>query len=43
VTIGFAKNYFTYNTGGAVNQGQPPRSASNIVADAVFNALGLKA
>ena len=27
--IGFAKNYFTYNTGGAVNQGQPPRSASN--------------
>jgi CubicO group peptidase (beta-lactamase class C family) len=41
--IGFAKNYFTYNTGGAVNQGQPPRSASDIVADAVFNALGLKA
>ena len=40
--IGFAKNYFTYNTGGAVNAGRPPRSASNIVADAVFDALGLQ-
>ena len=40
--IGFAKNYFTYATGGAVNQGRPPRSASNVVADAVFDALGLK-
>jgi CubicO group peptidase (beta-lactamase class C family) len=40
--IGFAKNYFTYNTGGAVNQGRPPRSASNVVTDAVFDALGLK-
>jgi CubicO group peptidase (beta-lactamase class C family) len=40
--IGFAKNYFTYNTGGAVNQGRPPRSASNVVTEAVFDALGLK-
>jgi CubicO group peptidase (beta-lactamase class C family) len=40
--IGFAKNYFTYNTGGAVNLGKPPRSASNIVTEAVFDALGLK-
>jgi hypothetical protein len=41
LSIGFAKNYFTYLTGGAVNQGKPPRSASNIVAEAVFDALGL--
>jgi len=40
--IGFTKNYFTYNTGGAVNGGRPPRAASNVVADAVFDALGLK-
>jgi CubicO group peptidase (beta-lactamase class C family) len=39
--IGFAKNYFTYNTGGAVNQGRPPRAASNVVTDAIFDALGL--
>ena len=40
--IGFAKNYFTYNTGGAVNQGRPVRAASTVVAEAVFDALGLK-
>jgi CubicO group peptidase (beta-lactamase class C family) len=40
--IGFAKNYFTYATGGAVNQGRPPRSASSVVTEAVFDALGLK-
>jgi CubicO group peptidase (beta-lactamase class C family) len=40
--IGFSKNYFTYNTGGAVNGGRPPRAASNIVTEAVFDALGLK-
>jgi CubicO group peptidase (beta-lactamase class C family) len=40
--IGFAKNYFTYNTGGVVNQVTPPRAASYIVAAAVFDALGLK-
>jgi CubicO group peptidase (beta-lactamase class C family) len=39
--IGFAKNYFTYNTGGAVNLGRPPRAASNVVTDAIFDALGL--
>jgi CubicO group peptidase (beta-lactamase class C family) len=42
VGIGFAKNYFTYTTGGAVNGGRPPRSASNVVTEAVFDALGLK-
>jgi CubicO group peptidase (beta-lactamase class C family) len=42
LAIGFTKNYFTYATGGAVNRGQPPRAASNIVAEAVFDALGLK-
>ncbi len=40
--IGFSKNYFTYATGGAVNRGRPPRSAANVVADAVYDALGLK-
>ena len=40
--IGFAKNYFTYTTGGAVNGGRPPRAASNIITEAVFDALGLK-
>jgi len=40
--IGFAKNYFTYQSGGAVNGGRPPRAASNIVTEAVFDALGLK-
>jgi CubicO group peptidase (beta-lactamase class C family) len=41
LSIGFAKNYFSYLTGGAVNQGRPPRSSSNVVAEAVFDALGL--
>jgi CubicO group peptidase (beta-lactamase class C family) len=40
--IGFTKNYFNYATGGAVNRGQPPRAASNVVTEAVFDALGLK-
>jgi len=39
--IGFAKNYFTYATGSAVNRGRPPRAAGNVVAEAVFDALGL--
>jgi len=39
--IGFAKNYFTYLSGGAVNAGRPPRAPSNIVTEAVFEALGL--
>jgi CubicO group peptidase (beta-lactamase class C family) len=37
--IGFAKNYFTYLSGGAVNGGRPPRAPSNVVAEAVFDAL----
>jgi CubicO group peptidase (beta-lactamase class C family) len=40
--IGFAKNYFTYLSGNAVNRGQPPRAPSNVVAEAVFDALGLQ-
>jgi CubicO group peptidase (beta-lactamase class C family) len=40
--IGFTKNYFNYASGGAVNRGQPPRAASNVVTEAVFDALGLK-
>ena len=40
--IGFTKNYFTYATGGAVNAGRPPRAASNVVTEAVFDALGLQ-
>lgn len=39
LAIGFAKNYFTYLSGGAVNAGRPPRAPSNIVAEAVFDAL----
>jgi CubicO group peptidase (beta-lactamase class C family) len=41
LAIGFAKNYFTYLSGSAVNAGRPPRAASNVVAEAVFDALGL--
>jgi CubicO group peptidase (beta-lactamase class C family) len=40
--IGFAKNYFTYATGGAVNGGRPPRAASDVITEAVFDAIGLK-
>ncbi len=39
--IGFAKNYFTYLSGGAVNGGRPPRAPSNIVTEAVLDALDL--
>jgi len=42
LAIGFTKNYFTYATGGAVNQGRPVRAASTVVTEAVFDALGLK-
>jgi CubicO group peptidase (beta-lactamase class C family) len=41
LAIGFAKNYFTYLSGNAVNRGRPPRAASNVVAEAVFDALEL--
>jgi CubicO group peptidase (beta-lactamase class C family) len=43
LAIGFAKNYFTYLSGSAVNAGRPPRAPSNVVAEAVFDALGLRA
>jgi CubicO group peptidase (beta-lactamase class C family) len=39
--LGFAKNYFAYATGSAVNGGRPPRAPSDVVADAVFDALNL--
>lgn len=39
--IGFTKNYFMYTSGGAVNRGRPPRTAADVVTDAVFDALGL--
>jgi CubicO group peptidase (beta-lactamase class C family) len=42
LAIGFAKNYFNYGGGGAVNRGLPPRQPSDVVAEAVFDALGLK-
>jgi CubicO group peptidase (beta-lactamase class C family) len=41
LAIGFAKNYFAYLSGNAVNSGRPPRAPSNIVAEAVFDALEL--
>jgi CubicO group peptidase (beta-lactamase class C family) len=41
--IGFAKNYFTYLSGSAVNAGRPPRAPSNVVTEAVFEALGITA
>ncbi len=40
--IGFAKNYFAYQSGGAVNRGSPPRTPSDVVTEAVFDALGLR-
>jgi CubicO group peptidase (beta-lactamase class C family) len=40
--LAFAKNYFTYQSGSAVNGGRPPRAPSNIVAEAVFDALELQ-
>jgi CubicO group peptidase (beta-lactamase class C family) len=40
--IGFAKNYFAYQSGGAVNRGNPPRTPSDVVTEAVFDALNLK-
>jgi CubicO group peptidase (beta-lactamase class C family) len=39
--IGFAKNYFTYAAGSAVNRGRPPRQPSDVVTEAIFDALGL--
>jgi len=43
LAIGFAKNYFTYRTSSALNRGNPPRTAADIVTEAVLDALGLKA
>jgi CubicO group peptidase (beta-lactamase class C family) len=40
--IAFAKNYFTYRTSSALNRGNPPRTAADVVTEAVYNALGLK-
>ena len=41
LAIGFAKNYFTYLSGSAVNGGRPPRAPSNVVTEAVLDALRL--
>lgn len=42
LSIGFAKNYFSYRSGGAVNRGRPPPTAANVATEAVFDALGVK-
>jgi CubicO group peptidase (beta-lactamase class C family) len=42
LAIGFAKNYFAYQSGGAVNRGNPPRTPSDVVTEAVFDALALR-
>jgi CubicO group peptidase (beta-lactamase class C family) len=42
LAIGFAKNFFSYTGGGAVNRGNPPRQPSNVVAEAIFDALGIE-
>jgi CubicO group peptidase (beta-lactamase class C family) len=42
LAIGFEKNYFAYLSGGAVNRGNPPRAPSDVVTEAVFDALGLR-
>jgi CubicO group peptidase (beta-lactamase class C family) len=39
LAIGFAKNYFSYTGGGAVNRGRPPRQPSDVVTEAIFDAL----
>ena len=41
LAIGFAKNYFTYASGSAVNRGRPPRQPSDVVTEAIFDALEL--
>jgi CubicO group peptidase (beta-lactamase class C family) len=41
LAIGFAKNYFTYASGGAVNRGRPPRTPADVVTEAIFDALGI--
>ncbi len=40
--IGFAKNYFTYLSSSSLHGGNPPPSAANVVADAIFDALELR-
>jgi CubicO group peptidase (beta-lactamase class C family) len=41
LAIGFSKNYYAYRSGGALNNGQPPRTPADVVAEAVFEALDL--
>ena len=41
LAIGFAKNYFAYLSGSAVNAGRPPRAPANVVTEAVLDALGV--
>ena len=41
LAIGFSKNYFAYLSGSAVNAGRPPRAPSNVVTEAVLDALDI--
>ena len=41
LAIGFAKNYFTYRSSSALNRGNPPRTAADMVAESIYDALGL--
>jgi CubicO group peptidase (beta-lactamase class C family) len=41
LAIGIAKNYFTYRSSSALNRGNPPPAAANVIADAIYAALGL--
>ncbi len=42
LAIGFGKSYYAYRSGGALNKGQPPRTPADIVAETVYDALGLE-
>lgn len=41
LAIGFSKNYYTYASAASVHGGKPPRTAADIVTEAVFDALNL--
>jgi CubicO group peptidase (beta-lactamase class C family) len=39
--IAIAKNYFTYRSSSSLNRGNPPPAAANVIADAIYESLGL--